>query len=124
MTNKFVFLSGKPCRDVEFETILTALLPEPRRPRNADSNPGLRKAWEANVERIRKSKAKIQELRQSGLRMDLNGSRGTLWGALNAILEFVDHHQTVTGARVAYSLLGDGMDFKSRAFKLIMDQAA
>ena len=65
--------------------------------------------------------AKIAELRESGLGMDLEGSRGTLWGALNAVLEFVDHHHR--DRRLSYGLLGDGMNLKVRAFKLIGDEA-
>jgi hypothetical protein len=29
-------------------------------------------------------------------------------------LEFVDHHQQINGSRVAYPLLGDGMDFNRK----------
>ena len=56
--------------------------------------------------------------------MNLNGSRGTLWGVLNAVLEYVDHHQSVNGDRLAHALLGDGMDLKQEAFKLVSDKAA
>jgi Domain of unknown function (DUF932) len=56
--------------------------------------------------------------------MDLEGAKGTLWGVLNAVLEFVDHHQEIKGSRVAYAMLGDGMEFKSRAFKTIMERVA
>lgn len=107
-----------------FEGILTALLPEPKKPRNADANPGLRRAWETNVERVQKAHKEISTLRQSGRGMDLAGSKGTFWGVLNAVLEFVDHHQETNGSRVAYALLGDGMDLKLRAFNEILKKAA
>jgi hypothetical protein len=29
--------------------------------------------------------------------MNLQGSRGTFWGVLNAVIEFVDHHQETKG---------------------------
>jgi hypothetical protein len=51
-------------------------------------------------------------------------SPGTFWGALNAILEYVDHHRKIEGSRVAYVLLDDGMDLKARAFGLIQDEVA
>jgi hypothetical protein len=53
--------------------------------------------------------------------MDMQGSRGTLWGVLNAITEFVDHHKAVDGSRLGYSLLGEGMDLKLKAYRLIQE---
>ena len=47
--------------------------------------------------------------------MDLKGSRGTFWGALNAVLEFVDHHHKIEGPRISYALFGKGMDLKVKA---------
>ncbi|HSA45388.1 MAG TPA: hypothetical protein P5552_02525 [Candidatus Competibacteraceae bacterium] len=45
------------------------------------------------------------------------------WGALNAITEYCDHHQDISdGSRLAYALLGNGMDLKIRAFQLIQEQ--
>ena len=55
--------------------------------------------------------------------MDLEGSRGTFWGALNAIMEFVDHHGTPDISPVSYALLGPGMDLKTRAFHTVCDEA-
>jgi hypothetical protein len=71
-----------------------------------------------------KARKKISALRQSGRGMDLAGSKGTFWGVLNAVLEFVDHHQETNGSRVAYAFLGDGMDLKLRAFNEILKKAA
>jgi hypothetical protein len=56
--------------------------------------------------------------------VDLEGSRGTFWGVLNAVLEYVDHHCEVDGSRVIYVLFGDGMDLKQRTFQLIQDEVA
>jgi uncharacterized protein DUF932 len=124
VAENFIRLSGTTCSEDQFKTILHALLPEPRKPRNADANPGLRKAWEANVDRVQKARKSISDLRLSGRGMDLDGSRGTFWGVLNAVLEFVDHHQEDDKSGPAYSLLGEGMDLKSRAFSLILKEAA
>jgi hypothetical protein len=54
--------------------------------------------------------------------MALKSSEGTFWGALNAILEYVDHHKEVNGSAVAYALLGDGMELKTRAFVMIQEE--
>jgi hypothetical protein len=58
--------------------------------------------------------------------MQMDGSRGTFWGLLNAVLEYVDHHHKLqdSGCRVPYALLGEGMDLKTRAFALIQKEAA
>jgi phage/plasmid-like protein (TIGR03299 family) len=124
VADNFVRLSRAKFSEEQFEAILGALLPEPRRPGKVDANPGLRKAWEANVERVRKARKHISDLRQSGRGMNLEGSKGTFWGVLNAVLEFVDHHQKEDKSGPAYALLGEGMDLKSRAFSLILKEAA
>jgi hypothetical protein len=56
--------------------------------------------------------------------MNLDGSKGAFWRVLNGVLEFVDHHQADDKSGPAYALLGEGMDLKSRAFSLILKQAA
>lgn len=123
VAENFVHLSHRTCSEDLFKAILAALLPEPKKPRNVEANPGLRKAWQSNVERVQKAHEMIGKLRQSGRGMNLDGLRGTFWGVLNAILEFVDHHQK-TSSSLSYALLGDGMDLKSRAFNLILAKAA
>jgi hypothetical protein len=56
--------------------------------------------------------------------MDLDGSRGTLWGALNAVIEFVDHHHKIEGPRISYALFGKGMDLKVKAFRMLQQELA
>jgi phage/plasmid-like protein (TIGR03299 family) len=120
----FTDLTKRTCADETFKQIVEALLPEPAKPRNADRNPGLLKAWENRVAEVRKARQEISELRMRGRGMELPGSRGTFWGILNAVLEFIDHHREVKGSRLSYALMGDGMDLKVRAFNLIRDEAA
>jgi hypothetical protein len=120
----FTSLTEKRCADSKFQEILMALLPEPKKPRNAERNPGLLKAWENRLADIRAARKKISGLRESGKGMDLDGSKGTFWGVLNAVLEFVDHHRETDGSRLSYALLGDGMDLKVRAFNMVREEAA
>jgi hypothetical protein len=89
-----------------------------------DRNPGLLRAWEQRVEEVQAARSGISELRESGKGMQMDGSRGTFWGVLNAVLEYVDHHREVKGSRLSYALLGDGMDLKVRAFKLVQEHAS
>ena len=113
----FVSLSQRRCADNTFNEILASLLPEPKKPRNSASNPGLLHAWESRVADVRAVRRKISELRESGKGAALPVSRGTFWGALNAVLEYVDHHHQTANGPVSYALLGDGMELKVRAFK-------
>jgi phage/plasmid-like protein (TIGR03299 family) len=124
VSNSFTILSKLSCSDTKFEEIVAALLPEPKKPRKADGNPGLLKAWTTRLAAVKAARTKISELRVNGKGMDLDGSRGTFWGALNAVLEYVDHHRRVEQDRIAYALLGDGMDLKMRAFSKIQEMAA
>jgi len=120
----FVLLSKRRCRDEKLNEILLALVPDPPRPRNADRNPSVMKAWRTKVDAAVAARARIKELTTSGKGQDTEGSKGTFWVALNAMLEYVDHHQKVDQPRIAYAFLGDGMGPKMRAFRLIRDEAA
>lgn len=124
VADSFTRLSERSCHEEKFRQILGALLPEPKKPRNSARNPGLLRAWEQRVAEVHAARGRVSELRESGKGMDLDGSRGTFWGVLNAVLEYVDHHREVKGSRLSYALLGDGMDLKMRAFGLIQEEAA
>jgi phage/plasmid-like protein (TIGR03299 family) len=119
----FVELSRRTCSDAAFRSIVRSLFPDPKQPRAAMTNPRVFAAWERRLLAMRAARAKIEELRDSGKGMSLPESRGTFWGALNAVTEYVDHHRPVKGPRFVYSLLGRGMDLKIRAFD-VMQMAA
>jgi phage/plasmid-like protein (TIGR03299 family) len=59
---------------------------------------------------------KIVELHETGRGSDIKSVRGSLWGAYNAVTEFVDHERT--GEDLGFILQGRGMDIKQRAFKV------
>lgn len=124
LSRQFVTLSTIKCPEKLFESILLDLLPLPTKPRNLEKNPGLLKAYELKVEQIMTARDGIRRLRQEGKGMDLESANGTLWGMLNAVTEYVDHHQATSSDRLAYALLGDGMILKSRAYQLIQRSAA
>lgn len=124
VASTFTQLSERPCPNDVFLTILNALLPEPKKPRNSERSPGLLRAWEKRVADVREARRKISELRETGKGQRMDGSRGTFWGVLNAVLEYVDHHREVEGSPVSYALLGNGMDLKVRAFELVQEWAA
>ncbi|MBK6883034.1 MAG: DUF932 domain-containing protein [Flavobacteriales bacterium] len=120
---QFTELTKHVCRPDQFKEILLKLLPEPNRPRNADQNPGILKMWETKRANVLKAREHITKLRDTGKGMDLVGSRNTFWRVLNAITEFVDHHKEIDGSRLSYALLGEGMDLKLKAYRIVQDVA-
>lgn len=66
---------------------------------------------------------KILELYEAGKGAEM--SRGTLWGAVNAVTEYVDHHSTIKNGKYIDSVwFGAGNDFKNKAFSLAMKMAS
>ncbi|MGA2621068.1 MAG: DUF932 domain-containing protein [Thermoguttaceae bacterium] len=123
VASTFQRLAHKKCRDWQFSALVAKLFRDPARPLNADQNPTVRKAYETRMASIQEARRKILELRVAGRGADLPSARGTFWGALNAITEFVDHHQKMPSDRLAYALLGDGQELKMRAYREILKLA-
>lgn len=62
----------------------------------------------------------VEGLMHTGRGHDIKGVRGTLWGAYNAVTEFVDHHKEYRGGdakRLEASQFGTGQNIKRRAIK-------
>jgi Domain of unknown function (DUF932) len=121
VTRSFTKLSNRECSVEQAKQIIDALFPEPKRPRNSEGNPGLLRNWERRRDEVRAARQAISALRENGKGMELKGSRGTFWCLLNAVLEYVDHHSKVSGSRLSYALLGDGMELKVKAFDMIQN---
>jgi phage/plasmid-like protein (TIGR03299 family) len=124
VTDRFTRLTKVKCSKEQFISILERLLPIPPKPRKADRYPGVLKAWEARREDVLRSRKEITHLREAGKGASLETAAGTFWGVLNAIIEYIDHHREIEGARIAYALFGEGMDLKTKAYRLIQDEAA
>ena len=120
LKDAYVGLTKRQCPRDRFDEILIELLPDPVQPRNVAQNKGLMKAFENRLEQAKSGRKVMQELRDSGIGMQLPGAKGTYWGALNAVTEFVDHHQPSKGG-LPFALLGGGMSFKQRAARLILE---
>jgi phage/plasmid-like protein (TIGR03299 family) len=110
-------LSSRQCSADQFASLLKRLLPDPVKPRNAERNPRILVGWERQCAETRKTRSKITELRDGGKGVELEAAAGTFWGALNAVIEYVDHNREVQASAVSYALLGAGMDLKRRAFR-------
>ncbi len=115
----FQRLSMTSCPDDAFAALIVSLFPLPPKPQNPDRFPGLLRSWERRTEAALDARKRIQTLKRSGQGMQLEGADGTCWGALNAITEFVDHHQQ--GPRLASALLGEGAQLKARAYQVICE---
>lgn len=64
----------------------------------------------------RRSITRICELHDTGRGSDIKGIRGTLWGAYNAVTEYIDHDKTTES--LSYMATGRGADIKQRAFSV------
>ncbi len=82
------------------------------------------KAYETKLAGIKDARKEITRLRKEGKGMEMDTCRGTFWGVLNAVMEYVDHYKTVKGSQLGYSLLGEGMNLKIKAFRMIQDEVA
>lgn len=120
----FKQLAGKRCREKQFEAVLDALFPIPEKPRTADRGSAVQKGYETRLANVRETRAAIAVLREAGLGEGFASARGTFWGALSAVTEYVDHHHKGKSGLVSYTLLGQGMNLKRRAYKLVRDMAA
>lgn len=75
------------------------------------------KRAKANAEKIRDE---ILGLLESGRGTEIQGVRGTLWGAYNAVTEWVDHHRHSgheESRRVESNWFGQGAEIKSTALE-------
>ena len=72
-------------------------------------------------------KGEITALFEGGIGTEIEGVRGTAWGAYNAITEFTTHHSTVKshkdGLRFENIMFGAGADLNSRSVKLLAEYA-
>lgn len=63
----------------------------------------------------------VEGLMHTGRGSDIKGVRGTVWGAYNAVTEYVDHHKVYRGGdakRLEASQFGTGRHLKNKALKL------
>lgn len=115
----FKELASRPCDDKQFDTVLTRLFPNPKKPLSAERNPAVLKGYETRLADAIEARSTVAKLRCEGKGADLPSAEGTAWGALNAIIEYVDHHQKTQLDRLSYALLGDGKNLKMRAFQIV-----
>jgi len=87
----------------------------------------------ADSTRAKSNRAEILTLVDSGKGSEIPGVKGTLWGAFNAVTEYVDHFRASRGAgedsvrqaesRLKSSMLGSGALLKAKAWSRALEVA-
>lgn len=77
--------------------------------------------WEELSANTQKVVNRIEELHETGLGSDIKKVRGTLWGAYNAVTEYVDHDRTKESLN--FMATGRGAEIKQRAFQIAQEMA-
>jgi len=116
----FQGLAGKPCSDAQFDDLVAKLLPLPPAPKAIGRRTKEEERAARRYEQIIGKREEIHRLRNEGKGANLDSARGTFWGALNAITEFVDHGVNAGSIK---TLLGDGMRFKQKAYNLVLEMS-
>jgi len=71
--------------------------------------------------RLKNMVEEVMELVETGKGSDIQGVRGTTWGAYNAITEYIDHKRGIRGGeknRIGSIWFGQGSNVKQRAFSI------
>lgn len=74
---------------------------------------------------VEKNRERVKRLFEEGMGSELPGSRGTLWGAYNAVTELIDHHKITKQSkdvRTKSIWFGNGYNIKQRAFDVASDK--
>lgn len=77
--------------------------------------------WAKLSTRRRNTVEAIENLHETGMGHDIRGVRGTLWGAYNAVTEYVDHAKTTDS--LDWMASGGGADIKARALRVAHEMA-
>jgi phage/plasmid-like protein (TIGR03299 family) len=68
--------------------------------------------------------ATIERLMEIGRGADIKGVQGTIWGAYNAVTEYVQHEQGKADTRLNRAWFGSGNNLNQRAFEAAVSVAA
>jgi phage/plasmid-like protein (TIGR03299 family) len=114
----FQALAKTKCSDTEFDQFAKTLFPLPPMPQGGFKSAAEAARYARRRDEVHKQRQMVKEHRDNGKGAALASARGTLWGALNAVTEFVDHNSLKGSIR---SLLGSGATFKQKAYRLIVE---
>jgi phage/plasmid-like protein (TIGR03299 family) len=114
-------LADRHCPALELARVSSLLFRLPAAPGSRSRDRW--RAYETRRLAVVRARSEILRLSEQGRGMNLPGTAGTYWGALNAITEFVDHVQQRKGSPWVSAFLGKGMAIKTRAYELLLDSA-
>lgn len=114
----FQGMIGRRFDDEEIKTYVEGLFPIPvERPADRKDSRTLH-LYRQRVQKMESIRETVYRLGANGLGADIKGVRGSLWGALNAVLEYADHHAKVRTDPFVYSLFGAGAALKRKAYDM------
>jgi phage/plasmid-like protein (TIGR03299 family) len=80
--------------------------------------PEVEESTDRIAENIKERREKVMQLVEAGHGATLDTAKGTVWGAYNAVVEYVDHNTNfrTDDARASSLLIGAGRQIKQKAF--------
>ena len=118
----FKRLAKAECAEPRFSEFLQQLLPDPKQPLTATSNPSVMKAYETKTETIRQMRKSILDVHLNGIPANhIPAAEANWWGGLNSITAWVDHVQETPSDRYAHKLFGYGDKLKTGAMLKIKE---
>ncbi|MCU0597518.1 MAG: DUF932 domain-containing protein [Desulfobacterota bacterium] len=99
---------------------IESLFPMPAKPANTDTSSMVAKFYMARVRRVNKARLTTAALLNAGMGTEMPGVKGSLWGALNAVLEYADHYDRNGGSTISSGLFGSAALLKRKAFDLAL----
>jgi hypothetical protein len=78
------------------------------------------KLYTARVKKVKGARITTAALIDSGMGTEIPGVKGSLCGALNAVLEYADHYERNGGSSISSGLFGSGALLKRKAFDLAL----
>jgi phage/plasmid-like protein (TIGR03299 family) len=117
---RFKAMLDRKFDDDLIKAYIESIFPVPAKPAKFDTSPMLAKLYTARVKKVKAARVTTAGLMNAGKGTDLPGVKGSLWGALNAVLEYADHYDRNGGTNIASGLFGSGALLKRKAFDLAL----
>jgi len=118
LREKFKMMLERRFDDDRVKGYVETLFPIPGKPAGAERNSSVMGAYLARVKKVESARKTTLFLARNGKGTELETVKGSLWAALNGVLEYVDHYEPHKHDPFAYALFGSGAMLKRKAFNL------
>jgi phage/plasmid-like protein (TIGR03299 family) len=116
----FSRLAESRCTNVDFQSFLEKLMPDPSKPATANRNPTVLRGFETRMETVRETRKEVMLVHQRGIpHRQIPPAEANWWGALNSVTAWSDHLQPTENDRYAHVLIGSGDKLKATALNRI-----